>query len=53
MKLAGVREKPDAENRVRWRPMIRCAAPEREQPKGAGVEVLYFSVLSENSAFQS
>lgn len=33
MKLVGVREE-DAEDRVRWRRMICCCDPGRDQPKG-------------------
>lgn len=33
MRVVGVNEQ-DAENRIRRRRMIRCADPQKEQPKG-------------------
>lgn len=45
MKLDGVREN-DAEERERWRQMIGCGQPWRQQPRGRGEDSASLSIFT-------
>ena len=48
MKVVGVREE-DAEDRVRWRQLIRCGDPWREKPKGKEEEEVLWQNINQKS----